>query len=592
MTKVNRKLTTILATDCVGFSRLMEENEELTLQNLKACRSIIDPLIKDFGGRIFHTAGDSVIAEFNSPVECVNVAIEFQKSISERNNTLDKSSSLVFRVGIHLDDVIIEGDNIYGSGVNIASRLETECSPGQILLSRAVKEQVSKKIDFEFNSLGFRALKNISDSFEVFQVSHETPENIAAQKINTQSSLTKKYKPKLLVIPFTNTGKDEDSEYLVDGIVEDLITEFSMIKELDICSRQSAFEFKGKGSQFSDFAKNLNANFVVAGSIRSSGKRVRISVELNDVTENKVIWSQKYDRVIEDIFDVQDEIVRKITIALLGEIEISSLNRSKRKPAENMTSYEYLIRAKQLHHKFTKEANREALDFVSKAIEADQTNAQALAWKACIMGQARARQYVEIIDQEAYYEEMSGYVQRAVDLDENDFECNRMLCFAYLTQHKYDKAEEYGKRAFDLNPNDPRVSSGYGEVLVRVGRSEEGIELLKKALELDPVPMGQINSDKRLADLLLGLFMNKNYVECLEIGMKIQNIDFRSWLLLLEAHKNAKTPASELDKLLTMNTKFRDADYVMEIDRFHIQDTKITNSLTMTAKEVLSDRIM
>ena len=165
MTKVNRKLTTILATDCVGFSRLMEENEELTLQNLKACRSIIDPIIKDFGGRIFHTAGDSVIAEFNSPVECVNAAIEFQKSISERNNALDKTSSLIFRVGIHLDDVIIEGDNIYGSGVNIASRLEAVCSPGQILLSRTVKEQVSKKIEFVVNSLGFKALKNISLSY-------------------------------------------------------------------------------------------------------------------------------------------------------------------------------------------------------------------------------------------------------------------------------------------------------------------------------------------------------------------------------------------------------------------------------------------
>ena len=143
MSEVKRRLATILATDCVGFSRLMEENEELTLHNLKACRSIIDTLIKDFGGRIFHTAGDSVIAEFNSPVECVNAAIEFQEKISERNNALDKVSALVFRVGIHLDDVIIEGDNIYGSGVNIASRLETECSPGQILLSIHVKEPVS-----------------------------------------------------------------------------------------------------------------------------------------------------------------------------------------------------------------------------------------------------------------------------------------------------------------------------------------------------------------------------------------------------------------------------------------------------------------
>ena len=587
MTKIKRKLTTILAADCVGFSRLMEENEELTLQNLKASRSIIDATINEFGGRIFHTAGDSVIAEFNSPVECVNAAIKFQKSLAERNKALEINSCLVFRVGIHLDDVIIEGDNIYGSGVNIASRLETECVPGQIMLSRTVKEQVSKKIEVLVNSLGSRALKNISDSFEVFEISFEKNSLSKKFSLDNQTNIRSKQKPKLLVIPFVNTNKDEDSEYLVDGIVEDLITEFSMIKELDICSRQTSFEFKGKGSQFADFAKELSANYVVSGSIRSSGKRVRISVELIDISDDKVVWSQKYDRVIEDIFDVQDEIVRKITIALVGEIEISSLNRSKRKPAGNMTSYEYLIRAKQLHHKFTKEANKEALEFVTKAIEADNTNAQALAWKACIMGQARARQYIKISNEEEYYLEMSGYVQRAIDLDENDFECNRMLCFAYLTQHKFNKAEEYGKRAFDLNPNDPRVSSGYGEVLIRVGRCEEGIELLKKALELDPVPMGQTNSDKRLSDLLLGYFLFKQPEECLEIGGKLQNIDFRSWLILLESNKALKKNVSEFNKLVELSSQFKDRNFNMEIDRFHIQDRAINNNLINTAKGLL-----
>ncbi len=587
MTKIKRKLTTILAADCVGFSRLMEENEELTLQNLKASRSIIDATISEFGGRIFHTAGDSVIAEFNSPVECVNAAIKFQKSLAERNKALEINSCLVFRVGIHLDDVIIEGDNIYGSGVNIASRLETECVPGQIMLSGTVKEQVSKKIEVLVNSLGSRALKNISESFEVFEISFEK-ENLSKKvSLDNQTGIRSKQKPKLLVIPFVNTNKDEDSEYLVDGIVEDLITEFSMIKELDICSRQTSFEFKGKGSQFADFAKELSANYVVSGSIRSSGKRVRISVELIDISDDKVVWSQKYDRVIEDIFDVQDEIVRKITIALVGEIEISSLNRSKRKPAGNMTSYEYLIRAKQLHHKFTKEANNEALEFVTKAIEADNTNAQALAWKACIMGQARARQYIKINDEEEYYLEMAGYVQRAIDLDENDFECNRMLCFAYLTQHKFNKAEEYGKRAFDLNPNDPRVSSGYGEVLIRVGRCEEGIELLKKALELDPVPMGQTNSDKRLSDLLLGYFLFNKPEECLEIGGKLQNIDFRSWLILLESNKTLKKNDGEFKKLVELCSQFKDKNFNMEIDRFHIQDQAINKNLINTAKELL-----
>ena len=187
----------------------------------------------------------------------------------------------------------------------------------------------------------------------------------------------------------------------------------------------------------------------------------------------------------------------------------------------------------------------------------------------------------------SYKTDYSRWELKKQDLDENDFECNRMLCFAYLTQHKFNKAEEYGKRAFDLNPNDPRVSSGYGEVLIRVGRCEEGIELLKKALELDPVPMGQTNSDKRLSDLLLGYFLFNKPEECLEIGGKLQNIDFRSWLILLESNKALKKNDGEFKKLVELCSQFKDRNFNMEIDRFHIQDQAINKNLINTAKELL-----
>ena len=234
MSKVKRKLTTILATDCVGFSKRMDENEELTLENLKACRSIIDPQIKEFGGRIFYTAGDSVIAEFESPVECVNAAIGFQKAINDRNNTLPEESQLDWRVGIHLDDVIIEGDNVYGNGVNIAARLETACSPGQILLSTAVQDQVNKRISFTIEDAGTKSLKNIDEAFQVYGISPsgEKISKTNALKEKDAQGAVKSYKPKLAVLPFDNMNNDEDSGYLVDGVVEDLITEFSRIREL------------------------------------------------------------------------------------------------------------------------------------------------------------------------------------------------------------------------------------------------------------------------------------------------------------------------------------------------------------------------
>ncbi|SVB53658.1 uncharacterized protein METZ01_LOCUS206512, partial [marine metagenome] len=470
MEKVTRKLATILAADVYGYSHLMDENEELALQNLKICRSIIDPIIEEYGGRIFNTAGDSVVAEFSSTVECVNSGIVIQKTLSDRNKKSDPASQLLWRIGIHLDDVIIEGSNIYGTGVNIAARLEGECKPGEILISRMVSEQVRKRISFAVNAEGTRSLKNISEPVEVFSIAPEISDNLE-EAIIESNDVTSKFKagvtsnlkakaeiPKIALVPFSNLNNDEESGYLVDGIVEDLITEFSMIKELEVLSRQSSFEFRENNQDIDEFSKKFGLNFIVSGSVRTSGKRVRLSIQLNDPTIDKVIWSNRYDRIMEDIFDLQDEIVQTVAIALVGEIEINSLNRAKRKPTENMSSYEFLLRGKELHHKFEKDANREALGMFDKAIEADPNNAQAYAWKACTVGQALFRNYSDS-DDETLIQETIKLVKNAHELNENDFECHRMMSAVYLSQHNYRLAEEHGRKSYDINPNDPRVVS-------------------------------------------------------------------------------------------------------------------------------------
>ena len=526
MAKVNRKLATILATDCVDVSKHMESQEELTLSNLTSCREIIDPVIEEHGGRIFHTAGDSVIADFGSPVECVNAAMKFQDLLAARNEAISDGLKLQWRVGIHVDDVIIEGDNIYGSGVNIAARLEGQCEPGRVLLSKIVQDQVKKRVSFAVNPAGTRSLKNISDEFEVFYIT-KTDDELSPEAINKEATalITQKpnvinKKPKLAVLPFSNGSKDEDSGYLVDGIVEDLTTEFSMIREFEIVSRQTCFDFRDSVETIEEFSEHHNLDFIVTGGIRSSGKRVRISIELSESGTGKVLWSNKYDRVIEDIFDVQDEIVRTVTISLLGEIEISSLQRSKRKATENITSYEFLLRGKEMHHRFTPEGNQQALEFFDKAIEADANNAQAHAWKACTLGQGWFRGWVGGTQEDMF--QMSGdCIARAVDLNENDFECHRMLSAVHLSKHEFQLAEEHGRKAYDMVPSDPRVLSGYGEVLVRNGSVDEGLDLLGKALELDPVPQGQLNSDKRFTDLLLGHFYAENFEDLIEVARKL-----------------------------------------------------------------------
>ena len=576
MTKVKRKLATILATDCVGFSKHMEADEESTLASLNACRSIIDSHISDHGGRIFHTAGDSVIAEFDSPVECVNAALKFQEALFARNREVEVQPPLLWRVGVHVDDIIIEGDNVYGSGVNIAARLESHCEPGEILVSRVVQEQVAKRVSFSIDAAGSRSLKNIADDFEVFSVA--TSFSQAAAKVspqtpsqNEQSPAYEQGKPKLAILPFSNASRDDDSGFLIDGIVEDLITEFSMMREFEILSRATVSEFKIGSDDALTFAKEFGVNFLVSGGVRSSGSRIRLSIELTDATNGSVLWSNKYDRVLDDVFEIQDEIVRKITIELLGEIEITSLQRSKRKPTENFSSYELLLRGKEQHHLFSREANARALEFFDKAIELDSGNAQAHAWKTCTLGQGMVRGYLEG-DLEGIQREAMMHLSKALDLNENDFECHRMLSAVYLSGHNYVKAEEHGRKAFQLNPNDPRVLSGTGEVLVRIGHVEEGLEMLMKALLLDPVPMGQSTSDNRYRDIVLGLFCAEDFAACIEHARKIRHLEPRSWLFLMYSLNALGQDPTSTPEYKNHRDTLQDVDWLATIERFHLPE--------------------
>jgi len=553
----------------------MEEQEEKTLESLKACREIIDPLISKYSGRIFHTAGDSVIAEFDSPVGSANAAIEFQNAIKDRNKNEEVNPKLSWRVGIHLDDIIIEGDNIYGNGVNIAARLESQSPVGEILISDVVNQQINKKIEQKIHSLGKIELKNISSDFEVFSILGDGKNKISKK---TNPSVNKK--PKFAILPFVNTSKDEDSGFLVDGIVEDLITEFSMMREFDILSRQTSVNFKDDNQDIKEFSKKFDLDFIVTGGIRASGKRVRINIELSDANDESIIWSNKYDRVLEDIFDLQDEIVRKISIALLGEIEISSLQRSKRKPTENISSYEYLLRGKENHHKFTKEANQEALQNFDKAIEADAGNAQAYAWKVCTLGQAMFRGFSERSMEEIFADAKQN-IDKALELNENDFECHRMLSAVYLSNHDYLLAEDHGRKAFNMVPNDPRVLSGYGEVLVRIGKVDKGLELLNKAFELDPIPQGQSTSDNRIKDLILGYFFAEDFNKVVELSFDIRVMDTRSLALILYSRSKLNQDIKVSSEYQSFKGEFKDTDWEQTIDRFHIQDKEIIKNLVV-----------
>jgi len=392
------------------------------------------------------------------------------------------------------------------------------------------------------------------------------------------------YKLKIAVIPFANLNKDHDGAFLVDGIVEDLITEFSMISEIEIVSRQTCFNLRDENLSHQEYRENYELDYIVSGSIRAVDDRLRISVELSETPEGNVIWSNKYDRVKEDIFDIQDEIVRKITIALIGGIEISSLKRAHRKPTENMTSYEFLLKGKDNHHKFTKEANEAAIDDLDRAIQMDVNNAQAYAWKACVIGQALGRGYCEMTDDKVG--ELLGLLDKALEVDPNDFECHRMQAEVYLSMHDFEKSKISGQKATSMNPNDPRVISVYGEALLRVNELEKGIEYLEKAYELDPIPQGQTTSDRRLASLFLAYFLRNDFERCEELNKDIVNIDIRTWLLNSYIC-NQKDINHEKELWFSSGlSQFKGSNWEMEVDRFHLNDDALKNTLIEFAKAI------
>ena len=579
MSNVNRRLTSILATDCVGFSSHMEKDEEKTLKNLKDCRSIIDPYIEEYGGKIFYTAGDSVIAEFASPVSCVKAAINFQQAISKRNESEEEDSKFVWRVGIHMDDVIIEGENIYGSGVNISARLEAACTPGQILMSTTVKDQVNNKVELEIEDAGTKALKNISDNYQTYGIS-PTGEKIV--KTDGKSYAEKKeatnYKPKLAVMPFSNMNNDEDGGYLVDGVVEDLITEFSMIRELELVSRQSCFDFRGSDMELQEFCKKFDVDYIVSGNIRSSGKRVRISVELSDAKNENQIWSQKFDKILEDIFDVQDEIVRQISKNLLGEIELSSLERAQRKPTENLTSYELLLKGKVLHHKIEKEALTNALSTFDDAIKADSDNGQAYAWKACAIGQGLSRGFIKG-DINKIWSEAEDCLKKAHELNDNDFEVHRLMAEVNLSGKNFRAAERHAAKSYKMVPNDPRVLSVYGEVSLRLGKIDRGLDALKLALEIDPIAQGKENSDSRIAPVIFGEFLARNKDNCIDLIEQIENLDTKSWLVTAKICSDEEQPFNEFKWFKDGKELFRDKDWAKEVDSFRLNNDSATEAL-------------
>ena len=577
MSSIERKLTTILAADVVSFSKMMGDDEVGTLEALKSCRDLIDTSIATHHGRIFGGAGDSVIAEFASPVEAMMCALEFQKLVGERNSHFADRSPMEFRVGINIGDVIIDGDNLYGDGVNVAARVEALANPGGICVSRKVYDEVKRKLDVLFVDGGAQQLKNIEEPVSIFHIEAQGPEgqsrDSGTKKTgNERSSAAPTFdKPSIAVLPFANMSADPEQGFFADGITEDIITALSRFPNLIVIARNSTFAYKDKAVNVADIGKELGVRYVVEGSVRKAGNRVRVTVQLVEAASGEHIWAERYDRELNDIFELQDELCQSIVAIMPGRLEAAAMAHVSRKPPEQMAAYDYLLAAKIHHHKFTKEDNEQALELLGKAIELEPRFASAHAWKACTLGQALARGYVERSD--AILDESREQAEIAYRLDENDVEANRILCEWEMYYRNWDKAKLHQDRAYGLNPNDPRLVAQRGELLTWLGRAEEGAELIQMAMQLDPY-------DAHVRAHLLGraLFVLRRYDEALAAYRKISAprlghlVDMAACLAQLDRPAEAKT---EVEAALRLDPDFTVGGYVggllycIDADREH-----------------------
>ena len=331
-----RKLAVILATDVVGYSTKMEENEDQTLKNLKVCRSIIDGLVEEYHGRIFNTAGDSVLVEFQSAVEAVICGSEFQNTINDRNNSVPEEEQMEFRLGINMGDVVIEGGNLYGEGVYVAARLEALAQPGGVCLSKNVHDIVNKKTNFQFHDLGEQTVKNT-----VLHAVDVTLEGTSQRKLQ---ETTNEKPPAIAVLPFANMSGDPEQEYFVDGITEDVITNLSLWKTFPVISRNSSFTYKGKSVNIKEVSKELGVRYLVEGSVRKGGNKVRITAQLIDGTEDNHLWSERWDRSLDDIFEVQDEVSSSIAAMVSPAIKNQERDRLVRKQTKNINAWDEYLR--------------------------------------------------------------------------------------------------------------------------------------------------------------------------------------------------------------------------------------------------------
>lgn len=481
--RVQRRLAAILAADVVGYGRLTEIDEEGTLARVRQVREeLIDPAIAEHHGRTVKLMGDGVLVEFPSAVDAVRCALGIQRGLAARNDSVSAERRIEFRIGVNLGDVVIEGEDILGDGVNIAARLEGLCGPGEVYVSGTVHDHVEGKIAARFDELGERKLKNINRPIRVFRARH--PVRDAAGQGRSDAATPTRRVPSVAVLPFQNISGDPAQDYFADGLTEDIITALSVWRSFPVLARNSTFEYKGRAVNAQRVARDLGAGYVVEGSVRKSGSRVRIVAQLIDAQSGHQAWAQKFDRDLEDIFEAQDEITRRIAATVVPELERLEAKRSTAVQPRNLDAWDCYLRGLSCIHESTKEGNVRAHEMFARALEQDPTYGPALTGMAYVLNRDLVLDYAESFDDTAA--KCLDIAKRAVELDEAAAISRTELVRALLWSGQHDAAIAEANIAIESNPYNALAQFWLGAALAFAGREEEAVPRLEGALELAP----------------------------------------------------------------------------------------------------------
>jgi len=493
-----RRLTAILVADMVGYSRLMAADEAGTLERLRSIRTeLVDPAIATHDGRIVKLMGDGMLAVFDSVIGAVSAAAEVQKAIREREAARPPDKRIAFRIGIHLGDIIVEDDDVYGEGVNMAARLEAEAPAGGICLSEDAWRQVKGKVDLTFEDLGERQLKNLKGRYRVYAVDLD-PARLSPEAFEalTGERLELPDKPSVAVLPFQNMSGDPEQEFFADGMAEDILTTLSKIRDLVVMARNSTFVYKDRAVDIRQVGRDLGVRYVLEGSVRKGGNRVRITAQLIDAQTGDHVWAERYDRTIEDIFEVQDEITREIVVALSVKLTQGEEARVWADRAGNFATWEFLVRALAEQLKFTTEANRESQRLSRRVLDTEPDNPVAnitLGWALSI-----GARYGFVEDAKAALDEADSRAARLIELYPEDGDGYALMSSVQLTRGHHDDAIASGERAVELAPSIANNHGALALTLYYSGRFEESLARIRKAMRLSPyfpdwflVPLGE-----------------------------------------------------------------------------------------------------